>query len=119
MMTNQTKKTKKDYFEELRYLAIGNMELTAFIDKELELLARKKERNANSTKKLENEELMSKLYLALKDKDELMTIGEMQAEFDFLATFQNQKVSYLLTSLVREGKVERVKEKSLVKFRAL
>ena len=113
-----TKKTKKEYLEELRYLANGNEELIAFIDKELELLARKKERNANSTRKLENEELMSKLYLALKDKDELMTIGEMQAEFDFLATFQNQKVSYLLTSLVREGKVERVKEKSLTKFRA-
>ena len=114
-----TKKTKKDYFEELRYLAIGNEELIAFIDKELELLARKKERNANSTKKLENNNLANQLYNALKTKGELMTIKEMQDTFDFIATFHSNKVSYLLSTLVREGRVERVKEKSLTQFRAL
>ena len=113
------KVTKKERFAEL--LAIpevaGNQALVDFINHEVDLLTRK---NASGEKKLtanqiENENLKDIIVNSLSAETGL-TITEMIKTIPELAEFTNQKVSALVTALVKDGKVERRVDKRVTRF---
>ena len=115
-MTNTKKMTKKDYFNALLNIPeVGtNAELVAFIDHELELLEKKSEKKSENKKptatQIENEKLKEAIMEYMKP-EVLYAIKELLENIEECDGFSTPKMSALLHSLAKEGKVERVEEK--------
>ena len=121
-MTNK-KMTKRDYFNGLLGVienhkdSIENYEdFKAFIEREIELL-NKKRSNSNPTKtQIENEKIKEKILIAFEKIDEPVTITEL-AKMDGLTEYSNQKLSVLCHQLVNEHKVVNTKVKKVSYFK--
>lgn len=111
------KLTKREMFEGLKANYNLTAEEIAFIDHELELLAKKNaskgERKPTATQKA-NEGVKDEILAVLSDEG--VTVTEIVKTLD--ADYTNQKISALLRQLVADGKVEKVvdKRKSLFKL---
>ncbi len=104
------KKTKREFFGEIREIVKGNAELVAFIDHELELLDKKT--SAKNTKvNPEQVELMEKIVNALNEIGKSVTISELQKENTEMAEYSNQKLSAMLKKLVDNKQVTKVVDK--------
>ena len=113
-MTN--KKTKREFFGEIREIVKENTELVEFIDHELELLDKKT--SAKSTKvNTEQVELMEKIVSALNEIGRSVTISELQKENAEMAEYSNQKLSAMLKKLVDNGEVTKVVDKKKSYFK--
>lgn len=118
-MENTVKRvTKRDYFEGLRVVVEGSTaenkdELIAFIEKELEQLAkRNSSRGGKPTKRqVENEGHLETIYNVLVDLGTASSIEDIQAADDTLAEFTSQKMVSLLKKLVDVGRVVKTCEK--------
>ena len=106
-------KTKKEMFVEIKALLAGNEEIEAFCDHEIELLSRKRS-NGNSKAKKEAEERAEKVYNALAEMENPVTISEFQAltADEEVAGYSNQRISALLRKLGDRVNKEVVKGKS-------
>ncbi len=113
------KMTKREYFEQIK----ANYNLTeaevAFIDHEIDLLAKKNasggERKPTATQK-ENVGIKDAILEVLAEGSAL-TVTEIVKALD--GDFTNQKVSALVRQLVADGKVERFEEKRKAYFKAV
>lgn len=104
------KKTKREFFGEIKEIVKGNAELVAFIDHELELLNKKT--SAKSTKvNTEQVELMKKIVDALNKIGRSVTISELQKENAEMAEYSNQKLSAMLKKLVDNKQVTKMIDK--------
>ena len=104
------KKTKREFFGEIREIVKENTELVAFIDHELELLNKKT--SAKSTKvNTEQVELMGKIVDALNKIGRSVTISELQKENAEMAEYSNQKLSAMLKKLVDNKQVTKMIDK--------
>ena len=104
------KKTKREFFGEIREIVKENTELVAFIDHELELLDKKT--SAKSTKvNTEQVELMGKIVNALNKIGRSVTISELQKENAEMAEYSNQKLSAMLKKLVDNKQVTKMVDK--------
>ena len=104
------KKTKREFFGEIREIVKENTELVAFIDHELELLNKKT--SAKSTKvNTEQVELMGKIVNALNKIGRSVTISELQKENAEMAEYSNQKLSAMLKKLVDNKQVTKMIDK--------
>ena len=104
------KKTKREFFGEIREIVKDNIELVAFIDHELELLDKKT--SAKSTKvNTEQVELMEKIVSALNEIGRSVTISELQKENAEMAEYSNQKLSAMLKKLVDNKQVTKMIDK--------
>lgn len=104
------KKTKREFFGEIREIVKENTELVAFIDHELELLDKKT--SAKSTKvNTEQVELMDKIVNALNKIGRSVTISELQKENAEMAEYSNQKLSAMLKKLVDNKQVTKMIDK--------
>lgn len=104
------KKTKREFFGEIKEIVKGNAELVAFIDHELELLDKKS--SAKSTKvNTEQVELMDKIVNALNEIGRSVTISELQKENAEMAEYSNQKLSAMLKKLVDNKQVTKMVDK--------
>lgn len=122
--TNETKNekrmTKKDYFYKLLEIEAvkADVELTAFVEHELELLANKNKAK-NGEKKPTERQLQNEIF-----KAEILKFMEPEKKYngsDFLKNIEalngesNQRVASLMKQLMEnEGKVERLTEKGKV-----
>lgn len=118
-MTNK-KMTKREMFEQIK----ANYQLTdaevAFIDHELELLAKKNASEKKpTTQQVANEGLKSTIIEVLTDNGGLMTVTDVQKSCEELSALSNQRVSALLRQLKDDGKVERVEDKRKAYFKAV
>lgn len=96
--------TKKEMFAEIRNLVADNEEMVAFIDHEIELLNRK----ANSVKKptktqVENDGFKATIVAYLATADAPKTIKELQSEIEEISALTNQRITHMLTDLVKAG----------------
>ena len=104
------KKTKREFFGEIREIVKENTELVAFIDHELELLDKKT--SAKSTKvNTEQVELMGEIVNALNKIGRSVTISELQKENAEMAEYSNQKLSAMLKKLVDNKQVTKMIDK--------
>ena len=104
------KKTKREFFGEIREIVKENTELVEFIDHELELLDKKT--SAKSTKvNTEQVELMGKIVDALNESGRRVTISELQKENAEMAEYSNQKLSAMLKKLVDNKQVTKMIDK--------
>ena len=122
-MTNK-KMTKREMFEQLKNSYPLTEAEVAFIDHELELLA-KKNVSATGEKKMTATQLANEAIkveiLASMEANRLYTIAEMVKEFDVCANFSSSKMSSLLKQMYsgENPTIERVEEKRKVYFRKL
>ena len=100
--------TKKEMFAKIREMVINDVEMVEFIDHEIELLNRKTNREKKMTKtQLENEGFKKMIVEYLTENKEAKNIKELQTEIAELENLTNQKVTHLLTALVKDGILEK------------
>jgi len=98
--------TKREMFTAIRAIVADNAEMVAFIDHEVELLDKKKTSAKKPTKtQIENEGFKADIIAYLTEADAPKTIKELQAEVDSLAGLTNQRITHLLTDLVKSETV--------------
>ena len=98
--------TKREMFAEIRNAVIDNAEMVAFIDHEIELLNRKSASPKKPTKtQMENDAFKAVIVDYLADVDAPKTIKELQAEIAELDGLTNQRITHMLTDLVKVGKL--------------
>ena len=110
--TATTKKiTKREKFEMLMAITEvkANPILSEFIERELELLAKKNSAEKKPTAQQEENEAIKETIL--ENLTSRMTISEMQKTIPDLAEYSNQKISALMRQLILEGLVEKVEDK--------
>lgn len=94
-------KTKKEMFVAIREVVADNAEMTAFIDHELELLAKRSTSERKPTKvQIENDGFKADILAHLATADAPMTIKEIQAAVESVSGLTNQRITRLLTDLV-------------------
>lgn len=119
---NSTKKlTKRDHFNTLLTIeeVKTNPDLVAFINNELNLLAKKNsaDKKPTATQTL-NEELKTAI-LAFMKPDEKYTVSTFIKEVPECADKSNQKISAMMVQLISENKVEKIIEKRVSYFRKI
>lgn len=98
--------TKRDMFMFIKNAMADDDMVTTFCDHEIALLDRKSNRTRKPTKtQLENEVLKDELFKALSAMTEALTIQRMTELIEILHGLTGQKISSLITSLRKEGKV--------------
>ena len=91
-------------FAEIRKAVISNEELVAFIDHEIELLNRKSSSPKKPTKtQVENNAYKATIVEYLTTADAPKTIRELQAEIPSISGLMNQRITHMLTDLVKAG----------------
>lgn len=113
-MTN-AKMTKKDYFNAI--LAIpqvsANPELVDFINHELELLAKKNSSRKGELTETQKENIaLGEEIVQFMAKRELTTIAEIRKHFGV----SSQKVTPIMTSLEKAGRINRTIDKRVSYF---
>lgn len=121
-MTNK-KMTKRDYFNGLLGVIENHKdnienyeEFKAFIEREIELLNKKRSNSKPTKMQIENEKIKEKILIAFEKIDEPVTITEL-AKMDDLTEYSNQKLSVLCHQLVDEHKVVNTKVKKVSYFK--
>ena len=96
--------TKREMFTEIRNAVIDNAEMVAFIDHEIELLNRKSASPKKPTKtQMENDAFKAVIVDYLTEVDAPKTIKELQTEVVELNGLTNQRITHMLTDLVKGG----------------
>ena len=94
--------TKREMFNEILTVVADNAEMVEFINHEIELLNRKSSAVRKPTKnQLENETFKTEIVDYLKGADAPKTIKELQTAIPSLADLTNQRITHLLTDLVK------------------
>ena len=91
-----------------------NAEMVAFIDHELELLAKKSANKKPTKTQEENENIKVEILNVLSEEG--MTVTEIQSKSDMLGSLSNQRVSALLRQLVNADKVAKTIDKKKAYF---
>ena len=99
--------TKREYFEKIKGIegVANDAELVAFLDKQIELVSKK--RTAKTKTQVENEAIVEDIYAYMVEKNEPVTANEIQEKFELTS---NQKTSALVKKLVDAKRVERTKD---------
>lgn len=101
--------TKKEMFAVIRDVissapADNTDEMLAFIDHEVELLNKKASSARKPTKtQIENEGFKATIVAYLTEVDTLKCIKEIQSEVPEVSELSNQRITHLLTDLVKSG----------------
>ena len=96
--------TKKEMFTEIRNIVSDNAEMVAFIDHEIELLNRKSGSPRKPTKtQVENDGFKAEIVDYLTEIDTPKTIKELQANISSISGLTNQRITHMLTDLIKAG----------------
>lgn len=94
--------TKKEMFAEIRNFVADNEEMVAFINHEIELLDKKSNSPKKPTKtQIENDNFKAEIVAYLTEVDAPKCIKELQTEIPSLAGLTNQRITHMLTDLVK------------------
>lgn len=113
-MSNSTttrKPTKRQMFESLKNVPGLSAEQVAFIDHELELLAKKNSGEKKPTPTQVANEALKSAIVADMEPNRQYTVTEVIKEVPACAGLTNQKVSPLMNQLVEDGKLVKTTEK--------
>ena len=109
--------TKKEMFAEIRKVVIDNEEMVTFIDREIELLNRKSNAIRKPTKtQIENEQFKADIVSALTVADRPCSIKELLEICDSIKGLSNQRITHMLTDLVKGAVLERTVVKKVPYF---
>lgn len=134
-MAENTKVTKKDYFRTVRGIVEAAAlepenkdNILAFIDREIELLEKKSSKSRETKTQKANVVIMDTIVAELANFEKPATVGELMA-VESLTSYEeetkegvktipmtNQKLSSMLSKLVKEGRVVRTEDKKKAYF---
>ena len=118
-----TKITKAQNFATIREILVdaNRPELVAFIDHELELIAKKAEKRSNTPTKAQKigAEVKAEILATLSANGERMTISEIVAANPALTGMTSQRISAQLTKLIAEGAVVKEIDKRVNFYKAV
>jgi hypothetical protein len=116
-MTNK-KITKRDRFNALLNMAEvkADPDMVAFIEHELELLAKKNSADKKPTAQQTANEAIKSAIMEAMEPNHLYTVTELQKSVEACAELSNQRVSALLRQLKDEGAVVRTEDKRKAYF---
>ena len=96
--------TKREMFTEIRNIVADHEEMVAFIDHEIELLDRKSNSSRKPTKtQVENDGFKAEIVDYLTEIDTPKTIKELQANISSISGLTNQRITHMLTDLIKAG----------------
>ena len=107
----EKKITKAQMFNAIREVVIDNADMVAFIDHELELLAKKSVSKKMTKTQVENEEIKNKIVDVLGTFENGATASEVLGADVAFSGMSNQKISALLKQLVDSGVVIKSSDK--------
>jgi len=115
-MEKVKKVTKRERFEMIKEIVLNagianEVEMVEFIDREIELLNKKRASGAKTANQKANDELVEKLYKVLAEIGRPVTISELQKENEEFGAMSNQKVSALMKKLVDADRVIKTPDK--------
>ena len=115
------KMTKTEMFTQIMSKYALTDEEKAFIEHEIELLAKKNATKSTKPTKTQvaNEGYKDTIVEVLSTTADKMEIAEIRKAHPELAEFSSPKFAALLTQLAKEGRVERIAEGRKVYWRAL
>lgn len=113
------KKVKRDYFMEIREIVKENADLVAFVDHELDLLARKNTGNSQTKTQKENLVIAEMLLEELAKIGKAVTITDLMGASEVIQNYvlengnklTNQKISAIFKQQVDAGKVVKTIDK--------
>lgn len=115
-MSNAKKMTKREMFEMIKANHNLSADEIAFIDHELELLAKKNSAEKKPTAvQVANEGIKADILEGM-EVGKKYTITDLMKEIPACAELSNQRVSALVRQLVTDGSVERTEEKRKAYF---
>jgi len=115
-MANTKKMTKREMFEQIKANYNLNTDEIAFIDHELELLAKKNSAEKKPTAvQVANEGIKAEILEGM-EVGKKYTITDLMKSVPACAELSNQRVSALVRQLVTDGSVERTEEKRKAYF---
>jgi len=115
-MANTKKMTKREMFEQIKANYNLNADEIAFIDHELELLAKKNSAEKKPTAvQVANEGIKAEILEGM-EVGKKYTITDLMKSVPACAELSNQRVSALVRQLVTDGSVERTEEKRKAYF---
>lgn len=122
MATSTTKKlTKRDRFEALLKMSEvqANPDMVAFIEHEIELLAKKNAGDKKPTaNQVANDGYKDIIFAEMTaNPDKLYTVTDLIKNVDGLGDLTNQRVSALLRQMIDANKVEKIVDKRKSYFR--
>lgn len=99
--------TKKEMFVAIRDVVADNEEMVTFLNKEIALLEKKSNNRKPTKTQTENEKYRTQLLDYLKKVDTPKMIKEIKADIpDFTAAdLSTQRITHMLTALIKENKV--------------
>ena len=108
--------TKREMYDVIAKAMADNEEVVAFCNHEVELLDKKASYKSGkpSKKSIENEGVKEAILKALGESETPLTIAEINAVLDM--GYTSQKVSALLTQLIKAEKVVKTYEKKVPYF---
>lgn len=125
MKTMSNKKTLQEKFAEVKAFLEeheASEEMIDFIADRAEKADRKSENRKPSATQVANAALSERVYEYLKDCGKKLQIKQMIKEVPAFAEIENcttQKASAIVRGLLKDGKVQRVEEKSVAYFSAI
>lgn len=117
-MTTIKKMTKADYFRQIMANYPLNEDEKAFVEHELELLAKKNSAEKKPTAAQVANESLKQAIMNGMESDKLYTITDIIKSVPECADLTNQRVSALVRQLIPE-RIERVEEKRKAYFRLI
>ena len=115
-MANVKKMTKADYFRQIMASYPLTEDEKAFVEHELELLAKKNSAEKKPTAVQVANEGIKDAILEAMEEGKKYTITDLMKEVEVCAELSNQRVSALVRQLVTDGSVERTEEKRKAYF---
>lgn len=107
--------TKKEMYGVIAEAMKDNEEVVEFCNHEIELLSRKRSKSSKpSPKQVENEGIKEAILAVLSESETPMTIGEINSVLG--KGYSPQKVSALLSQLIKGEKVVKTYEKKVAYF---
>lgn len=106
----EKKITKAQMFAMIKEAVADNAEFVEFLDKQIELLAKKSANKKPTAMQVANDALKVDILDVLGGFESGATASEVLKASDKFADFSNQKIATMLNQLVADGKVVKTKE---------
>ena len=121
-MADVKRETKRDNFEEIIKIAkeLERTDLVEFAQHEIDLLDKKASSKVTTKTQKENEGIKEIIKNFLNETpNEMFTITQLQEKVEDLKDYSNQKISALVSQLVKANEIDKVVDKKKSYFKAL
>lgn len=108
--------TKREMFAAIMNRVADDAEMTAFLQKEIELLEKRASNKKPTAKQKENEVFKAEILDMLQREDVPMTVSDIRENVPSIAQLTTQRISAMLTALVKDEKVVRSYIKKVAYF---